>query len=296
MRSIELFAGAGGLSLGLTKAGFNHEAVVEWNQNACGTIRLNNETGTIKWPLFQADVRGFDYSRFRDGIDLLAGGPPCQPFSIGGKHGGFNDSRDMFPEAVRAVRELKPRAVLFENVKGLLRESFSKYFEYIILQITYPDIVKVQGEAWIDHLGRLERYHTRGRHDGLSYRVVYRVLNAADYGVPQRRERVMIVGFRSDVNLEWSFPSPTHSQDALNWQKWETGEYWDRHRIAKSRRPPAPASLTDRLGSRLFGPTTRPWATVRDAITDLPEPDGDGSDRVTNHRLIPGARVYKGHT
>src|SRR4051812_34666100 len=132
MRSIELFAGAGGMALGLSKAGFHHEAVVEWDKNACGTIRQNNVLGVTKWPLFETDVRGFEYSRFGEGMDLLAGGPPCQPFSIGGKHAGYNDERDMFPEAVRAVRELKPRAVLFENVKGLLRASFAKYFEYVL--------------------------------------------------------------------------------------------------------------------------------------------------------------------
>src|SRR4051812_26843246 len=104
MRSIELFAGAGGLALGITHAGFTHEAVVEWNKNACGTIRENNLRGVIRWPLHEADVTKFDFSGYSPGVDLLAGGPPCQPFSIGGKHGGFNDHRNMFPQAVRAVR------------------------------------------------------------------------------------------------------------------------------------------------------------------------------------------------
>ena len=149
MRSIELFAGAGGLALGIDRAGFEHKAVVEFNANACGTIRENNQRGVIRWPLFEADVRQFDYTDYANlanGIDLLAGGPPCQPFSIGGKHGGYDDARDMFPEAARAVRELKPRVVLFENVKGLLRASFAKYFEYVILQITHPDLTKSSGE------------------------------------------------------------------------------------------------------------------------------------------------------
>lgn len=194
MRSVELFAGAGGLALGISNAGFTHEAVVEWNANACGTIRENNERGVIDWPFHEADVSKFDYSSIPVDIDLLAGGPPCQPFSIGGKHGGFKDARDMFPEAVRAVRELKPKAVLFENVKGLLRESFSEYFEYITLQITYPDVIRKAGEDWTSHLSRLEKHHTKGKHDGLFYRVDYRLVNAADYGVPQRRERVVSSG------------------------------------------------------------------------------------------------------
>jgi DNA (cytosine-5)-methyltransferase 1 len=187
MRSLELFAGAGGLALGVAGAGFRHEAVVERDQNACGTIRENNQRGVIDWPLFETDVRKFDYSAYGEGIDLLAGGPPCQPFSIGGKHRGYNDTRNLFPETIRAVRELKPRAVLFENVKGLLRESFAKYFEYILLQIAYPELEHKPGEEWVSHLSRLEKHHTSGKHDGLSYQVVFRLLNAADYGVPQRR-------------------------------------------------------------------------------------------------------------
>jgi DNA (cytosine-5)-methyltransferase 1 len=300
MRSVELFAGAGGLALGITNAGFTHEAVVEWDKNACGTIRENNQRGIINWPLHEMDVAAFDFSGYRAGVDLLAGGPPCQPFSIGGKHAGYNDKRDMFPQAVRAVRELKPRAVLFENVKGLLRESFAKYFEYITLQITYPDIVKNLNETWSGHLARLEKYHTKGNHDGLFYRVVYRLLNAADYGVPQRRERVVIVGFRSDLKMDWSFPETSHSQDALLWEKYGSGEYWERHRIPKRLRPVSPPDVKERLSSfGWFGPTTKPWLTVRDAISDLPDPEKPGAGKAKafpDHRLIPGARSYKGHT
>lgn len=283
--------------MGISHAGFRHEAVVEWDRNACGTIRENSRRAVIDWPLHQCDVRAFDYAAIPSGIDLLAGGPPCQPFSIGGKHGGSLDARDMFPEAVRAVRELRPKAVLFENVKGLLRESFSKYFEYIILQITYPEVVRAAREDWAGHLSRLERYHTKGRHDGLHYRVVYRLLNAADFGVPQRRERVVIVGFRSDLKREWSFPSATHSRDDLLRDKWITGEYWDRHGIARKDRPDAPSGLAALASDGWFGSPTSPWRTVRDAISDLPDPEDDSASRaVLNHRLVPGARPYKGHT
>ena len=297
MRSIELFAGAGGLALGITRAGFRHDAVVEWDENACGTIRENNEWGVIDWPLHRSDVSLFDFSKYRSGIDLLAGGPPCQPFSIGGKHRGFEDHRDMFPQAVRAVRELSPRAVIFENVKGLLRESFAKYFEYITLQITYPEITRVSREDWTDHLSRLEKYHTKGKHDGLSYRVVFRLLNAADYGVPQRRERVFIVGFRSDLNLEWSFPPPSHSLRALLRDKFATGDYWERHRVPKSRRPESLPRTLGKSPQGWFGPPDKPWLTVRDAIADLPDPErASPSDVFLNHRFVPGARPYKGHT
>ncbi len=154
MKAIELFAGAGGLALGTMAAGFRHDAVVEWDRNACDTIRENNRRGFITWPLHQADVREFDFSRF-GGIDLLAGGPPCQPFSIGGKHRGYSDHRNLFPEAVRAVREIRPCAVLVENVKGLLRAAFAKYFEYVLLQLTHPELAPRQGEKWAEHLSRL---------------------------------------------------------------------------------------------------------------------------------------------
>nr|MBA3323289.1 DNA cytosine methyltransferase [Pyrinomonadaceae bacterium] len=119
MRSIELFAGAGGLALGVSRAGFNHDAVIERDRATCTTLRENQRQGMIplaEWPLFNQDVREFNYAAIPHGVDLLAGGPPCQPFSIGGKHGAHSDSRDMFPEAVRAVRELRPKAFLFENV------------------------------------------------------------------------------------------------------------------------------------------------------------------------------------
>ncbi len=297
MRSLELFAGAGGLALGLARAGFRHEAVIEWDPNACGTIRENNERGVIEWPLFEADVRGFDYAPYGEGIDLLAGGPPCQPFSIGGKHRGYNDTRNLFPEAIRAVRALKPKAILFENVKGLLRQSFARYFEYILLQITYPEMEYHPGEEWTSHLSRLERHHTGGKPDGLSYRAVFRLLNAADHGVPQRRERVFIVAFRSDLNLDWSFPTAAYSRESLLWDKWVTGAYWERHRVSRRNRPQPPARFREKLDHGWFGPETEPWRTVRDALIGLPDPERQNDDReFLNHRLVPGARAYAGHT
>jgi DNA (cytosine-5)-methyltransferase 1 len=105
--------------MGISDAGFTHEAVVEWDRYACDTIRENQQRGTepvVDWPLHEMDVRRFDYSDIRQGLDLIAGGPPCQPFSLGGRHRGRDDERDMFPEMVRAIRELKPKAVVIENV------------------------------------------------------------------------------------------------------------------------------------------------------------------------------------
>jgi DNA (cytosine-5)-methyltransferase 1 len=304
--SVELFSGAGGLALGLAEAGIRHYTLVEWNRDACETIRHNRERQVQHvrdWEIWEGDVRKFDYGTIHPSIDLVAGGPPCQPFSLGGKHRGNEDCRNMFPEAVRAVRELRPRAFVFENVKGLLRHSFSSYFGYIHLQLSHPDVTQRQNEEWTDHRRRLEEYHTSGRRDGLEYRVIFRLLNSANYGVPQTRERVFIVGLRSDLRVEFSFPEETHSVDSLLWSQWVTGEYWERHKIPLTQRPRLAEKLrprVERISStyRLFPPPAKPWRTLRDAITGLPDPreESDETHGITNHRLQPGARPYPGHT
>lgn len=302
MRSIELFAGAGGLALGAHQAGFRPEIVVERDVDTCMTIRANQQRGLhplCEWTLFDRDVKQFCYADLRGKVDLVSGGPPCQPFSMAGKHRAYHDQRDMFPEAVRAVRELQPKAFLFENVKGLSRESFADYFGYIQLQLTYPELAKRTDEAWADHLARLEQHHTAGSEQGLSYRVVYRLVNAADYGVPQRRERIFIVGFRSDIHQGWNFPDPTHAQDALLWSQWITQEYWDIHQVPRKERPASPPKLVSRLARLRIGQATErlPWVTVRDALSDLPDPEDRPLARdFLNHEFRPGARVYKGHT
>lgn len=307
MRSVELFVGAGGLALGMGASGFEPSSVVEWNENACDTIRLNQRRGipqVADWNLFQGDARKFDYATVPGEIAVVSGGPPCQPFSLGGNHKAYNDERDMFPEAIRAVRELKPKAFIFENVKGLLRQSFSTYVEYIYLQMSYPDVAKKPGESWHHHLSRLERLHTvahrRSAAGGTRYRVVFRLLNAANFGVPQKRERVFFVGFREDLNIEWSFPDPTHSFDAMLVDQWVTGEYWERHKVPSKARP----VLSDKLRPRvealrnrdLDGTALMPWRTVREAIKDLPDPVKYPRNDIPNHVYWPGARVYPGHT
>ncbi|MCZ2149386.1 MAG: DNA cytosine methyltransferase [Bryobacterales bacterium] len=136
MRSVELFTGAGGLALGIEKAGFHHHTVVERDKDCCETIRQNQRNGyplLEGWRLYPGDVKDFEYSAIKGEVDLLAGGPPCQPFSIGGKHKAHEDRRDMFPQVVRAVREPRPRAIMVENVKGLTRKTFANYFSYIVL-------------------------------------------------------------------------------------------------------------------------------------------------------------------
>ena len=303
MRSVELFVGAGGLALGATKAGFKHQAVVEWDRDACNTIRHNQKLShdlVRNWPLHEMDAAEFDFVSVNGSIDLLAGGPPCQPFSLGGKHAGHQDKRNMFPEVFRAARELKPRAVLMENVKGLTRPSFADYFEYIILQLSFPDLTPKGDEGWREHLLRLKKQKTTGKKSGLTYDVAYRVLNAADYGVPQRRERVIIVGFRSDMKVDWTYPKPTHSLDALLWDQWVSGEYWERHKVSKKARPEVPkrfAAKVEKLKSARIKPSEKAWVTVRDVLGDLPDPEKSKTKtHLSNHDFNPGARVYPGHT
>lgn len=303
MNSVELFVGAGGLALGISASGFSPSLVVEWNQHACDTIRNNQGLGVepvIHWPLRQSDVRLIDYSAFRGETTLVSGGPPCQPFSMGGKHGGYDDKRDMFPQAIRAVREIQPDCFIFENVKGLTRQTFSNYLEYIKLQLTYPELTIKNSETWDKHLSRLERYHTKGRHRGLTYNVVMRVLNAANYGVPQCRERLFIVGFKTGLGREWSFPEATHSRDSLLWSQWITGEYWDRHIVPTRMRPVISDSDRRRVEKmRIDGPLPMsPWQTVRDALSGLPDPTKKTSKgpKFYNHDFRDGARTYAGHT
>ncbi|KHD10511.1 multidrug DMT transporter [Candidatus Thiomargarita nelsonii] len=296
LKSIELFSGAGGLALGMAKSGFHHKMLLEFNRHAVDTLIKNHDDGQAQikdWNIKHDDIKNISFKKYKGKISVVAGGPPCQPFSLGGKHKAFNDRRDMFPQAVRAVREARPDSFIFENVKGLLRKNFSTYFEYIILQLTYPSTTKREDEDWESHLSRLAS--TKGR--GLKYNVVFRLLNAADYGVPQRRERVFIVGFRSDLGVEWSFPKATHSQDALLWEQWVTGEYWKRLSVSKSDRPTSAISqLASRLQNKygLFQPKEKPWVTVREAIGDLPCPKN--ANIFNNHQLKEGAKSYPGHT
>lgn len=300
MKSIELFAGAGGLGMGLHRAGFHPVKVVERDPYCCDTIRENQRrpgSMVADWALDQGDVRRVDFREHEGKVDLISGGPPCQPFSMGGKHKAYDDARDMFPEAVRAVREAKPRAFVFENVKGLTRASFQNYFEYIQLQMRHPEVVARPGEDWTDHHTRLEQHHVSGSREGLNYHLVTRLLNAANHGVPQRRERVIFVGFRSDLAEEWHFPREVFSAEALIWSQYGDGSYWDRHKVATKDRPNN-AALKARAARMGEKPRDLPWRTVRDAIADLPDPEHQPARArdVPNHRFQPGARSYPGHT
>lgn len=296
--SVELFAGAGGLGIGLSQAGFEPREVVEFNRWCCDTLRQNHSTLSKldgSWLIHEGDVRKVDFQHLEGKVDLVSGGPPCQPFSLGGKHRAYNDSRDMFSEAVRAVREIKPKAFVFENVKGLLRASFTAYREYIELQMQHPEVVAAEGEDWTDHRARLEQHHTSGNRDGLNYNVVVQLLNSADFGVPQKRERVVFVGFRSDAAISWSFPRATYTQEALVWDQ-VFGSYWDRHAVRKAdQRLDGRAALIAKRLSRDEKPDDAAWKTVRDAFVGLSDPEKEPS-RDMNHIFQDGAKSYPGHT
>lgn len=293
MRSLELFSGSGGLAKGLEISGFEHLAFVEFNKDACASLRMNFDPGKV----FEGDIRNFDFSTVGQ-VHLVAGGPPCQPFSLGGKHRAGDDSRDMFPYAIKAIHELSPKAFIFENVKGLLRPSFSDYFEYIILRLRFPDIHFDKDDHWRESLASLKKIDIK-KYSGMKYNVAYKLINAADYGVPQVRERVVIVGIRGDLNKEWIFPTPTHTEDRLIWDKFISNEYWERHGIPK----PNLCGYSDiimrkaeRVGNtyNLFPPVGEPWQTVRDALAEVPDPRSSHS--ISDHIFKDGARSYPGHT
>ena len=221
-------------------------------------------------------------------VRLLAAGVPCQPFSLGGKHLADKDPRNLFPEFLIAVRQLNPQAVFIENVRGLLRPSFDPYLTYLLRQLEFPSLEPDDEEPWQDHNERLRR-HLSSPGVNVQYRVRKQLVNAADYGVPQLRSRAFIVAVPSDIPTEYTFPTPTHSREALQ-RVQQNGKYWQRHNM------PSPTSTPQGESAESDCDTQLPWVTVRDCISDLPKPALQAADANMNHWCIPGAREYRGHT
>ena len=298
--SVELFSGGGGLAMAMHRAGFRHLLLNEFNRRACSTLRSNLAVDfdpdaalptelNDPWPLIEGDVRSVDFSHLAGAVDVVAGGVPCQPFSLGGVHRGHEDERNMWPELLRCVRQTRPRVIVAENVKGLLRPSFDPYWQYILREIEAPFEKRVEGEAWQDHDKRLlKAQRTAADDDADRYDVRFKLVNAADYGVPQVRWRVFVVAFRRDLGVNWGFPEPTHSAASLVGAQ-TSGVYWDEHEL-KRREP------------MFTGPTTGSlelprWRSLRDAIGDLPAPiEGIEYPGYSHHVGWPGARIYAGHT
>jgi DNA (cytosine-5)-methyltransferase 1 len=159
LTTLELCAGGGGQALGLEQADIEHVALVELDKHACNTLRLNRP----KWNVVETDIREFDPKPYK-GVDIISGGLPCPPFSVAGKQLGSKDERNLFPTALRIISELKPKAVMIENVRGILDAVFEDYRGNLVRQ-----------------LGKL------------GYRCEWRLFNASDFGVPQLRPRVVFV-------------------------------------------------------------------------------------------------------
>lgn len=298
MRSLEIFAGCGGLALGMARAGFSHDMVVEYDRDAVRTLEENKrrEIEHVRdWDINFVDAREIDYGSVSN-VDLVSGGPPCQPFSIGGKHLGPRDPRNMWPEAIRAVRELSPQGFVLENVRGLFRPAFEPYLDYVTLQLSYPDLKPRGDEFWEDHLRRLRDHRTANKGRNRAFRVLSKSVNAADYGAAQKRYRAIFIGIDARNGEDWNFPEPTHSQEALAWAKHVDLSYWQRHGARRLRAfsSPSEASALKRALAGDMPPAKKPWVTVRDAIGDLPPPTK--SEFLAGHWQHPGAKAYKNHT
>lgn len=178
---LEICAGAGGQSLGLEQAGFGHELAVEIDRDAAATLRLNRP----EWNVHEGDVREIDGKKYR-GIDLLAGGVPCPPFSMAGKQLGASDERDLFPEALRLVDEARPAAVMLENVRGLASARFTPYRTSI--------------------LSELER---------LGYQASWQLLYSSEFGVPQLRPRFILVAIRGAKFDDFEWPGAVGSPTSV---------------------------------------------------------------------------------
>ncbi|MCD9141464.1 DNA cytosine methyltransferase [Streptomyces albireticuli] len=321
---VELFAGAGGLAMAVHSAGFRPLLFNEFAKRACQTLQANGakprgESEAIPepgepWPLVEGDVQSLDMSYLHGKVDVLAGGPPCQPFSLGGVAKGDEDKRNMFPEMFRAMREIQPKAVICENVKGLTRPSFKPYLDYILREMEMPFELRNPETSWQEHDTYLREARERPVSDpSRRYQVVMTKVNAADYGVPQIRQRIIIVAFRADLGIDieqfQNDVAPTHHEDALA-NSMIDGSYWERH-------PSVPRHVRDRVMAGLpeekleVDPKFLPWRTFRDAIAGIDENEGkplpavpwDRLDRqeyraggFTDHIGWPDARIYKGHT
>ncbi|MFN4134585.1 MAG: DNA cytosine methyltransferase [Novosphingobium sp.] len=259
MHSIEFCAGAGGQALGLEQAGFKHEALVEIEPDFAKTLRLNRP----KWDVRTADMNAFDGRPFK-GVELFAGGLPCPPFSIAGKQLGELDERNLFPAAIRLIDEIRPRAVMIENVRGFLSAVFEDYRRELKQQL-----------------------------HKLGYHADWRLLNASDYGVPQLRPRVVIVALRRDLVEAFDWPDvhphnpPTVGEtlkDLMAANGWRGASLW-----AERANDIAPTVVggSKKHGGPDLGPTRarRAWASLgvegRTIAETAPEADFCGMPRLT---------------
>jgi DNA (cytosine-5)-methyltransferase 1 len=261
--SLELCAGAGGQALGLEQAGFEHVALVELDEDCCRTLRTNRPN----WNVIKADLNDFDGTAFA-GVDLLAGGLPCPPFSVAGKQLGSHDERNLFPAALRLIREIRPRAVLIENVRGILDAVFDDYRRHIASQMRR-----------------------------LGYISDWRLLNASDFGVPQLRPRVNFVALREEFwpQFHWPPPSPHRAPtvgdtlfDLMTTNGWEGALAW---RARADEVAPTIVGGSKKHGGPDLGPTRakRAWASLGVnglLIANEPPPRGFDGDPCLTVRMV----------
>ena len=262
LTSIEICAGAGGQALGLHEARFKHLALVEIDDAACDTLRLNNEIHNLGWgDIIHGDVAEFAERRaseFKGKVDLVAGGVPCPPFSKAGRQLGKDDERDLFPIALDIVHRVRPKAVMIENVEGLLDSKFDSY--------------RAEIESTLEGMG----YNVMG----------WRLLQASDFGVPQLRPRVIMVALQSEFvsHFEWpqefdKVPAKTVGQtlvDLMSSKGWEGALAWaeNANKIA-----PTLVGGSKKHGGPDLGPTRakRQWKEL-----------GVNGHRLANEDEIPG--------
>lgn len=239
LTSVELCAGAGGQALGLEQAGYSHQAVVEIDNHCRNTLALNRPN----WNILQgeqADVTEFD-GRPYQGVDLLAGGLPCPPFSVAGKQLGDADERNLFPAALRIVDEIRPQAIMIENVRGFLDAVFADYRQGLKRQLKK-----------------------------LGYQTEWHLFNASDFGVPQLRPRVVIVAIRNDRAEHFSWPTPSGKNppsvgetlyDLMSVNGWKGAARWKKQADDIA---PTVVGGSKKHGGPDLGPTRakRAWATL----------------------------------
>jgi len=234
--SIEICAGAGGQAIGLEKAGFEHLALVEIEPLACDTLKLNRPL----WNVIQADLRQFCALEYK-GIDLLAGGVPCPPFSIAGKQLGQMDDRDLFPEALRLAKQCNPKAIMLENVRGLLDNKFADYREEILNEL-----------------------------NEMGYTCDWKLFNSSDYGVSQLRPRAILVAFKKKYFKYFSWPDkeqqrpPTVGEllyDEMSSLGWQNVDNW---KLKANNIAPTLVGGSKKHGGADLGPTRakQAWAIL----------------------------------
>jgi len=277
LTSLEICSGAGGQALGMELAGFQHLGLVEIEPAACRTLRMNRP----EWNIIEGDLHHFDGTPFK-GIDLLAGGVPCPPFSRAGKQLGSEDERDLFPQAIRLVDECRPKAVMLENVRGLLDAVFDDY------------------RNKVEH--QLEK---------LGYKPGWRLLNASDYGVSQLRPRVVFVGIKKELSEHFVWPEPRQDSpptvgrllyDLMKENGWKGADEW---REQANSIAPTLVGGSKKHGGPDLGPTRakKAWAALgvdgHGLSDEAPEADFIGMPRLTTRMTariqgFPDSWVFSG--